>query len=851
MNVSTLGSSVPTVAIPEEGVNHTWRAMILLLAFAICLSAPELTDVRRPFHDTVGLFYGRIFMTDAVRNGAFPFWYPYARYSMPFYSLEGGMGWSPIGFLVGAIAPYNLFSWAVEGLVWNVICLSGAFLFARRHVTSPYSAAAAAITYAASGLLLGTVPTIGTTRAMQVGPWIFVAIDTLVRPAQWDRVAWARGTTTLAVAGMLWLTGGYPGIWLTAPVLVVPYALLASRGRIRALTSIVTSATISALLALGMCALLIDGTFNLPRDTSPGDRPGLSPADGALALRSLIHTFLANPGYLRDSSGGHEPLYLGAAFLPGLLMVRPIVPTSILQVLPDSIRLLFLACTTLGIAVAGVVAGATNPWMLILFGIACLASIPTRHVVFTSQDISLLLTTAFGTALASSNPIGDFFRAHVWPFSMIRWNDWYLWVAMLCLSTYVWRNIDQQLLSKTADIYFNIHISTILITFSGIATLMLGVSSLSGPSPVDYDVIHSLTYTYVIAQVSLLTLAALLAILLALRVRTDASHALIAFWLVAFIVIPLGSGLMATAQTPGDDQTHRLAMHVGRRFFFLWDVIQAIALPITTVGLVLIFRRRIDGSRALAIFATCAAIDMSLAAPRVLSHTEYLRAGQVGKPTPIDRAFAFSGNERMPSDDILGGGSSMYNAFQKRPDQFRFPGAEPQMAAYDEQSGSPSLFSRFVRFPDWWGVPSDDSTHRVLQSTAGFHGWDDHVQLPEIVKPRCSGQSTAPPAGTVTKLLPDRTVIRTRSDCAQLAVLMDTWAPGWTVLVDDTPSPAIRVNGVLRGVEVPAGDHTITWLFRPERWSTIVAVTLGSVGLTLALGAASIRWPKSLWGVWP
>jgi hypothetical protein len=368
---------------------------------------------------------------------------------------------------------------------------------------------------------------------------------------------------------------------------------------------------------------------------------------------------------------------------------------------------------------------------------------------------------------------------------------------------------------------------------------------------VDYDVIHSLTYTYVIAQVSLLTLAALLAILLALRVRTDASHALIAFWLVAFIAIPLGSGLMATAQTPGDDQTHRLAMHVGRRFFFLWDVIQAIALPITTVGLVLIFRRRIDGSRALAIFATCAAIDMSLAAPRVLSHTEYLRAGQVGKPTPIDRAFAFSGNERMPSDDILGGGSSMYNAFQKRPDQFRFPGAEPQMAAYDEQSGSPSLFSRFVRFPDWWGVPSDDSTHRVLQSTAGFHGWDDHVQLPEIVKPRCSGQSTAPPAGTVTKLLPDRTVIRTRSDCAQLAVLMDTWAPGWTVLVDDTPSPAIRVNGVLRGVEVPAGDHTITWLFRPERWSTIVAVTLGSVGLTLALGAASIRWPKSLWGVWP
>jgi hypothetical protein len=167
------------------------------------------------------------------------------------------------------------------------------------------------------------------------------------------------------------------------------------------------------------------------------------------------------------------------------------------------------------------------------------------------------------------------------------------------------------------------------------------------------------------------------------------------------------------------------------------------------------------------------------------------------------------------------------------------------MAAYDELAGFPSPFSFFVRFPDWWSIPSDDATPgSVLQSTATFSDRGSRVDPSDIATPKCNGQSTAPPVGTVTKLLPDRTVIRTRSDCAQLAVLMDTWASGWTVLVDDTPSPAIRVNGVLRGVEVPAGEHTITWLFRPEHWSTIVAVTLGSVGMTLALGAASIRWPK-------
>jgi hypothetical protein len=291
---------------------------------------------------------------------------------------------------------------------------------------------------------------------------------------------------------------------------------------------------------------------------------------------------------------------------------------------------------------------------------------------------------------------------------------------------------------------------------------------------VDYDVIHSLTYAYLITQVSRLAVTALLVSLIALRHQIDPSYALIVFWFAAFIAIPLGSGLTVITQAPGDDQSHRLAIHVGRRFFFLWDVIQAIALSITTVGLVLIFRRRIDGNRALAIFATSASIAMSRAAPRFLSHADYLRSGQVGKPTPIDRECAFSRNERMPSDAVLGAGSGTYNAFQKRPDQFRFLGAVPRMAAYDERAGSPSLFSLFVRFSDWWGVPSDDATHRVLQSATGSHGWDDHVQLPDIAMPRYTGQSTAPPAGTVTKLLPDRTAIRTQSDCAQLAVPMDT-----------------------------------------------------------------------------
>lgn len=45
-------------------------------------------------------------------------------------------------------------------------------------------------------------------------------------------------------------------------------------------------------------------------------------------------------------------------------------------------------------------------------------------------------------------------------------------------------------------------------------------------------------------------------------------------------------------------------------------------------------------------------------------------------------------------------------------------------------------------------------------------------------------------------------------------VLGDAWAPGWSVSVDGRPARALQANVVLRGVVVPAGEHTIEWRYR-------------------------------------
>jgi hypothetical protein len=73
--------------------------------------------------------------------------------------------------------------------------------------------------------------------------------------------------------------------------------------------------------------------------------------------------------------------------------------------------------------------------------------------------------------------------------------------------------------------------------------------------------------------------------------------------------------------------------------------------------------------------------------------------------------------------------------------------------------------------------------------------------------------------------------------CKGLLVLSDTWYPGWTATVDGTPAPIHEVNSALRGVAVPAGNHTIEMRYGPR--SAIVGGTMTILGL---LACAAVAW---------
>lgn len=74
-----------------------------------------------------------------------------------------------------------------------------------------------------------------------------------------------------------------------------------------------------------------------------------------------------------------------------------------------------------------------------------------------------------------------------------------------------------------------------------------------------------------------------------------------------------------------------------------------------------------------------------------------------------------------------------------------------------------------------------------------------------------------------------RVRVSLQSDAPGYLVLSDAFYPGWRAAVDGEPAPLYRANYAFRAVQVPAGEHSVLFEFRPRLWP----VGLFLSGLTL------------------
>lgn len=86
--------------------------------------------------------------------------------------------------------------------------------------------------------------------------------------------------------------------------------------------------------------------------------------------------------------------------------------------------------------------------------------------------------------------------------------------------------------------------------------------------------------------------------------------------------------------------------------------------------------------------------------------------------------------------------------------------------------------------------------------------------------------STTAQAGhaDITGYEPNRVNVQTHSGGNAVLVLGENDYPGWRVYVDGQSANVVRVNYALRGVVIPAGDHQVSFIYRP--WSVMGGLLL-------------------------
>ena len=118
----------------------------------------------------------------------------------------------------------------------------------------------------------------------------------------------------------------------------------------------------------------------------------------------------------------------------------------------------------------------------------------------------------------------------------------------------------------------------------------------------------------------------------------------------------------------------------------------------------------------------------------------------------------------------------------------------------------------------------------VARGAAGFDGSRD-VDLEGAASAGCSSGSVKPLPST-----PQESAFEVEADGPGFLVTRDSYAQGWTALVDGRPAPVLRANGHHRAVPIGPGRRRVTLRYRPPG----LALGLGLMAVSAVILAATI-----------
>jgi hypothetical protein len=135
-------------------------------------------------------------------------------------------------------------------------------------------------------------------------------------------------------------------------------------------------------------------------------------------------------------------------------------------------------------------------------------------------------------------------------------------------------------------------------------------------------------------------------------------------------------------------------------------------------------------------------------------------------------------------------------------------------------------------YSDWQTGLSDSNTLETLRSPSFDPALK--VLLAQPVEGIVPATNAPPGDASIISHAPKQVVVKTKSTAAGVLLLNDRWHPDWKVTVDGRPAPLLRANFIMRGVAVPAGEHTVDFRFDPPHGTLWISLSAIVVGVVLA-----------------
>lgn len=172
-----------------------------------------------------------------------------------------------------------------------------------------------------------------------------------------------------------------------------------------------------------------------------------------------------------------------------------------------------------------------------------------------------------------------------------------------------------------------------------------------------------------------------------------------------------------------------------------------------------------------------------------------------------------------------------------------FTGALPRAKLYSNWEAVPYETNRVTgwlesirkAYPPNWPLPFDSlSTNDLATLEVLTRASFDPAQQVLLAEPIATKPDLNVAPGTVeyASYHPKKIVLKTKSTAPNVLLLNDRYDPNWRVTIDGQTAKLLRCNYLMRGVEVPAGEHQVEFHFRPDvkfLYVSLAALTLGVV----------------------